>query len=69
MTTHQKLAQMVTLLRQGPQTVDDLSALVDYDPRSLRRFMAALQAEGHCSPVGVKDAGARGSKPMQWEWR
>lgn len=68
MTTHDKLAQLVTMLRKGPHAVDDMAAAAEYHPDGVRRFLRSMQAAGHVRPRGVKDAGARGSKPMLWEW-
>jgi predicted ArsR family transcriptional regulator len=68
MTTHAKLAQVITLLRTGPHTVDDMAAVVEYHSDGVRRFLRALDKAGHIRPRGVKDWGQRGSKPTLWEW-
>lgn len=68
MTTHAKLSHVITLLRKGPHTVDDMAAIVEYHSDGVRRFLKALDKAGHVRPRGVKDWGQQGSKPTLWEW-
>ena len=68
MTTHDKLAGMVAMLHKAPQTVDTLSATLEYHTDGIRRFLRSLSALGLVKPQGSKEQGMRGSKPLLWVW-
>ena len=67
-TIHERIADVLALLRKQPRTLQELHTLTDVALPTLRRWLTALEAEGLLRR-GIAAKPARGGNAAHvWEW-
>jgi predicted ArsR family transcriptional regulator len=66
-TIHERIADLLALLRKQPRTVIELHTLTDLSLHTIRRWLKALEAEGLLRRV-ISTQNMCGRAPDFWEW-